>query len=280
MKLDPVYLRLDPLIGGHNYLTLVSNLVLLAGIFVLTSGIARAVAEETTTPTWIVICMILSGVILTVLFLLLTPQPTTTTFNISYRNQPLTLVHTSFLALVMALAFSGTAIVCLREFSSLTALTSRIGVAFIVAGCVSVVVLTVSTFFLNFGMFFNASSAVKFGNIVYNFTRPLSIVLLAIGMALPPAAAWLSNQNADRVIHRNIESLKPIHERLETAPIPDDATSRQRLTRMIVDINDKILRHGQEAVLQNESPRVLEQAETALLTQTRHTAYPHNTKDS
>jgi len=263
IKLDPIYLRIDSLIGSVNYATLISDLILLAGIFTLANGFTRAISGVTATPAWVVALGIAVGLFLVLLFFSLRPLPSTTTFNITYRAQPIATIYTCLLFSIIATIFSGIAFICIREIGSLQSPIARVSATLIIFGCIAAVAMSASTYFMNFGALYGMVGAAKFGFVLYAISRPLTVILLAAGMALPLTATWVKHAREDRAFSISINQLRAAHQRTGQELL-SHGTPRARLYEIVVDVHDGIVRHGETVILANTPRTALDRAEKLL----------------
>lgn len=264
-NIDSLYLTVDSWLGGRNWLDLLANLLLVAGVYFLSRTVLRAVNGPKFSSRLLRIGLLAVLAMITVLFVLIEAPSSSTTFMAEYGAQiPAALysmVQFSYVGLVMM----ATAGACIRHRSSMTTPGFRVGLTIIAAGCFSTIALVFLILALD-ALNLLGSPMLGVVGVLYSPVYVLSVALLCIGFATAPLSRLAQRIITRRRIRVSIKELGEILARRNgAAPTTFAVESREaQLHRLAVSLRDAVIARPDEALLPGDLT-VLERAERLLL---------------
>lgn len=249
LNLDAVYFAVDRLLGGTNAALPVSDALLVVGVYFLARAILVGVdpsrAAAMTRPY--AVALIATVVVMGVLFSMIDRGPTTGDFMQTHGAQPAASAYSAieymFIGSVMVL----TSVNCLRAFRRMPALANRIG--FFILGVGAGLGVLLSALILSFDFSHVFAPQLDLGRrlgALYGILYSGAIVLMAVGLVLPPIGRWVSETGRNRRARELRAALVPLWQRASAADYaaqaPARATDVERLRRTFIETQDALLR--------------------------------------
>ncbi len=263
-NVDPLYRWLDPLLGGRNVVTVVSDCLMVAGTSTLTWGVAKAVgAARRWLRTAIVVTCAVVTVVVVVAFVLLDRPPTTTTFLLVTGDQPAAAVYAIAQTVYLGTALGATGLICVLRVREARSTTDLVGLWVLVLGGVLGVVRMVVVVVMDLAHVLGRIDVTHRLALPYDVTTPGAVLCVASGMLLLVIGHRTSRRRRGRRLEAALDALAPLHDRVGTDnayPATEDPATR--LSRRIVEINDGVRRARRP--LTADERAVLAAAETAL----------------
>ena len=270
-NVDPLYRWLDPLLGGRNIVTVVSDCLLVAGTSTLLWGVAKAVgAAWPWLRTTIVVVFAVVVVVVATAFVVLDEPSTTTTFMLVAGDQPAAAVYSIAQTVYLGVALAATGVICVLRLREARTAVDLVGLWLLVLGGVFGVVRMVTVTVMDVAHVVGRIDVTRALSLPYDVTTPGAVLCAASGMLLLVIGHQLSRRRRARRVDAALARLTPLHERIGTDnayPATEDPATR--LSRTIVEINDGARRSRQ--VLDGEDRAALAAAESALADAGRRT---------
>ncbi len=263
-NVDPLYLWLDPLFGGVNVVTVVSDCLMIAGTSTLLWGVAKAVGAA---GPWlrnaIVVSCIVVGVVIVTAFVVLDKPATTTTFMLVAGTHPAAAVYSIAQTLYLGVALGATGIICVLHVREARTRTDLLGLWVLVVGGVFGVVRMVVVVVMDLAHVFGDVALTRTLSPPYDVTTPGAVICVASGMLLLVIGHRVAQARRSRAVTTAIRALESLHARVGTDnEYPVSADPATRLSRLIVEINDGV--RSSRAALTDRERAVLARAEAAL----------------
>ena len=249
LNLDSVYFFVDGLAGASNLVLLLSDALLVFGVYFLARAILLGVdptrAAAMTRPFGI--ALFATVVAMMVLFSLIDRGPTTGDFMQTHGAQAAasgySAVEYLFIGSVMVL----TSVNCLRAFRRMPALANRIG--FFTLGVGAGLGVLLSILILAFDYTHVFAPQLDLGRRLgwlYGLLYSGGIVLMAAGLAFPPIGRQVAESRRNRTARRLRSQLQPLWQRSAAAQYaaetPARASDVERLRRTFIETQDALLR--------------------------------------
>jgi hypothetical protein len=243
--ITPLYRALDPLLGGRNVLTLLCDVLMVAGTSTLLWGVAKAVGAARRWMRNVVVasCSVVV-VVITLVFTTLDPVPTTTTFMLAVGGQAPAAVYSIAQTTYLGLALGATGVLCVLHVREARTGLDRVGLWALVVGGVLGVVRMVVVAVMDLAHVAGRLDVTHALSLPYDVTTPGAVLLVASGMLLLVVGhrVWQGRRSAALV--RALRRLEPVHARLGTDnEYPESDDPATRLSRLIVEVNDGARRH-------------------------------------
>jgi hypothetical protein len=263
-NVDPLYRWLDPLLGGSNLVTVVSDCLMVAGTSTLLWGVAKAVgAARPWMRNAIVVAFVVVVVVVVVAFAVLDKPATTTTFMLDAGSHPAATVYSIAQTVYLGVALGATGLICLLRLREARTTTDLVGLCVLVAGGVLGVVRMVVVVAMDLAHVFGRLDLTRSLALPYDVTTPGAVICVASGMLLLVVGHQVSRRRRSRRVDAALHRLAPLHDRIGTDnayPVSGDPATR--LSRLIVEINDGARRA--RAPLSADDQESLADAEAAL----------------
>ncbi|MGX5695113.1 DUF6545 domain-containing protein [Agromyces soli] len=275
LNIDAVYVELDRLAGGTNLVTLVADLALMTGVFLLGRGVMKA-ADEPPRPVRIAlsrVTYVTAAAATAGTFFVIDRDATTTNFMLDFGAQPAATVYSMTLFTYYAVVLAAMATVAIRQ-----ARVSRgILVAppiLLVIGCAFGIALTVDVILMDLAHFAGRPDLMAAAAMPYSMLYLLTFVFLCGGFASQPAARAFRARARARTTQTLIRELAPIwHAASAVHPgisqRPDaafDATDPEALLhRQVVEVRDAMIDTRVAFSISDADRQVLERAERHLV---------------
>uniref|UniRef100_A0A942YCX3 Uncharacterized protein n=1 Tax=Neobacillus citreus TaxID=2833578 RepID=A0A942YCX3_9BACI len=263
-NVDPLYRVLDPLLGGFNLVTLLSDCLMVAGTSTLLWGVAKAVgASSPRLRNAIVVACAIVGVVVVVAFTVLDKPPTTTTFMLDAGDHAAAAVYSIAQTLFLGLALGATGLICVLRLREARTTTDLVGLWLLVLGgalgLVRMVVVVVMDL-AHVGGHIDVTRALA---LPYDVTTPGAVLCVSSGMLLLVVGHQVWRARRTRRVTEAIRRLEPLHARIGIDNgYPTSTDPDTRLSRLIVEINDGV--RTSRSGLDDHERAVLAEAEDAL----------------
>lgn len=263
-NVDPLYRWLDPLLGGFNVVTVVSDCLMVAGTSTLLWGVAKAVgAARPWLRNAIVVSFAAVVIVVVVAFTVLDKPATTTTFMLDAGSHPAATVYSTAQTLYLGVALGATGFICVLRLREARTTTDLVGLWVLVLGGVLGVVRMVVVVVMDLAHVLGDLDRMRSLALPYDVTTPGAVICVSTGMLLLVVGHRVSRRRRSRRVDAALRRLAPLHERIgadNAYPSTDDPATR--LSRAIVEVNDGLRRS--RASLTDAERAVLAEAEAAL----------------
>lgn len=263
-NVDPLYRWLDPLFGGFNLVTLISDCLMVAGTSTLLWGVAKAVgAARPWLRNAIVVSFVVVVVVIVVAFTVLDKPATTTTFMLAAGHHPAATVYALAQTVYLGVALGATGLICVLRLREARTTTDLVGLWVLVLGGVLGVVRMVVVVVMDLAHALGDLHVTRTLSPAYDVTTPGAVICVSSGMLLLVIGHQVSRRRRSRRVEVALRRLEPLHDRvgIDNA-YPESGDPATRLSRVIVEINDGARRARRPL---SEAERVaLSEAESAL----------------
>ncbi|MGG7308019.1 hypothetical protein ACQXVK_12610 [Curtobacterium sp. AB451] len=265
-NVDPLYLWLDPLFGGFNVVTVVSDCLMVAGTSTLLWGVAKAVgAARPWLRNAIVVTCAVVVVVVIVAFTVLDKPATTTTFMLDAGSHPAATVYSIAQTVYLGVALGATGLISIVHLGEARTTTDLVGLWVLVLGGLLGVVRMVVVVVMDLAHVLGDLGVTRSLALPYDVTTPGAVICVSSGMLLLVIGHQVSRRRRWRRVESALRTLTPLHARIGTDnAYPDSGDPATRLSRLIVEINDGARRARQQ--LSDTERRALADAEAALET--------------
>lgn len=239
-NVDPLYRWLDPLLGGFNVVTVISDCLMVAGTSTLLWGVAKAVgAERPWLRNAIVVTCAVVVVVVVVAFTVLDKPPTTTTFMLDAGQHPAATVYSIAQTVYLGVALGATGLICVLRLREARTTTDLVGLWVLVLGGVLGVVRMVVVVVMDLAHVSGDLDTTHALALPYDVTTPGAVICVSSGMLLLVIGHQVSRRRRSRRVEVALHRLAPLHERvgIDNA-YPESVDPATRLSRLIVEIND------------------------------------------
>lgn len=263
-NVDPLYRWLDPLFGGFNVVTVVSDCLMVAGTSTLLWGVAKAVgAARPWLRNAIVVTCAVVVVVVIVAFTVLDKPATTTTFMLDAGSHPAATVYSIAQTVYLGVALGAAGLICVLHLREARTTTDLVGLWVLVLGGVLGVVRMVVVVVMDLAHVLGDLGLTRALALPYDVTTPGAVICVSSGMLLLVIGHQVSRRRRSRRVETALRALTPLHARIGTDnAYPDSGDPATRLSRLIVEINDGARRARQS--LSESEQRALADAEAAL----------------
>jgi hypothetical protein len=211
LNIDPVYVALDTAAGSSNVVTLIADLALMTGVFLLGRGVMKA-ADDPPRAVRIALSRVAFGVAVagaTIAFLLIERGATTTNFMLDLGAQPATaiysMIHFTYYAVVLA-AMAAVASAQIRVSHGILALPP----ALLVVGCGLGIALTVDVICMDLAHVAGNGDLMSAAAVLYGPLYLLTFLLLCSGFAGQPFARAVRARKRERTTRALAARLSPV----------------------------------------------------------------------
>ncbi|GAA3337389.1 hypothetical protein GCM10017714_04200 [Curtobacterium pusillum] len=263
-NVDPLYLWLDPLFGGFNVVTVVSDCLMVAGTSTLLWGVAKAVgAARPWLRNAIVVTCAVVVVVVVVAFAVLDKPATTTTFMLDAGHHPAATVYSIAQTVYLGVALGATGLLCTLHLGEARTTTDLVGLWVLVLGGALGVVRMVVVVVMDLAHVFGELGLTNALTLPYDVTTPGAVICVSSGMLLLVIGHQVSRRRRSHRVEVALRRLEPLHRRIGVDNgYPDSGDPATRLSRLIVEINDGARRA--RAALSEAERQALVDAEAAL----------------
>jgi hypothetical protein len=282
LNVDPIYLAGDRVLGGHNLLDLLANILMVVGIYFLSQAILRA-AELSDGPVHrdrrglLLLGLVAAGLVLA--FLYVEAPVSSTRFMLDYGDQLAAALYSAIQFVYIGVVVGVTGYVCFRFRRRMAASYFRVAFTLIGIGCFLALVVVFSVLGMDLAHLLGDQSTMLQLAAIYDTSFVGAMSFLCAGLALPPVARRIVQRTQHKTQAGLLEDLTSTWEKatatrkdgrlgLPAGVIERGDPETRRLHRMLVEIEDALLMDPAAANLLNE-------ADFQTLTRTEHYLASH-----
>ncbi|MGO4186817.1 hypothetical protein [Pseudarthrobacter sp. TAF60_1] len=254
LNVDRIYIAGDHLLGSRNLLDLIANIFMVVGIYFLSRAVLRAADVSETVDIHNRAGLMVLGIVvgtLVVSFGLVDAPRTSTSFMKDYGSQGPAAVYSSVQFLYIGVVVAVTGLTCFRFRGEMARPYFRVAFVFIGLGCALAVVVVLAVLGMNVLHLTGELEVMTRLSYVYDAALVGAMVLLCVGLALPPVARRLQRRADTRAAAVLVERLFGVWDRItsERSEVRLDLAQPQtdrhgapkrRLHRMLVEIQDAL----------------------------------------
>ena len=209
-NIDGVYLWMAENLPWPNVLDLVSNILLIVGVYYLSRAIARGargVGEAATTRGEQQIRRAAAATIavMAVSFTFIEDPEPSTTFMLEYGGQPAAGLYSGIQYLYIFAVMTGTLVTCVRNVPQMRRMRFRAGFRIIGFGAGAAILLSAAVIVMDVAHVVGAEPLMRAVGMVYDVLSPVAVLLLSAGLAVPPLGRVLSELN----LRRSVSAIEP-----------------------------------------------------------------------
>ncbi|MEO3931379.1 hypothetical protein WMO79_01005 [Micrococcaceae bacterium Sec7.4] len=242
-----VYFAVDPLIGGVNVAKLALNSFMIVGLWYLRAAVLAAVSPHTDRrPDWLRTLPLTVSLTLQALFFVLAGfAPTEIIWGKEDHNPVFAVLFSLVMLFFIAWSSGQITWTCFRYVPRMRK-SFRIGFSMVGLGTLlSVFVISVMIFFSINDVTSWVPRDSPLANLPFHELEMIVVVLVGVGLTIPPVAGHIDRRRAPARLTRTIEKVQQIRGRVlaehptdRMLKVNEDATPQERLHRMIVEIWD------------------------------------------
>ena len=292
-NIDDVYLWAGELLPWPNVLDLVSNVLLVVGVYFLSRAIVQGAAAfdepRGRGRRWTLGAALIAVAVMLVSFSLIDAPASSTRFMLDYGDQLAAGVYSGIQYAYIFAVMAGTVVTCIRNVPHMRRLRFRIGFRLIGIGCGAGLLLCSSVIAMDIAHVAGADAVVRGLGPIYDVSYLLTVALLVAGLAVPPLVRVMKQISVRRQIQAVEPGLKSLWLRtVATAPAvslvgttaqsvkqAQEQSTRDAsdtIHRLVIEIHDWLDANGgssAEEELSAPERALLEQAEALCLKQGR-----------
>lgn len=189
-NIDHIYLWAGGFLPWRNFLDLVSNVLLIAGVYFLSRAIVQgaAVFEEAQGRgrRWTLGAALIAVAVMLVSFPLIDAPVSSTRFMLDYGDQLAAGVYSGIQYAYIFAVMAGTLITCIRNVPHMRRIRFRVGFRLIGAGCGAGLLLCSSVITMDIAHVVGGDAVVRGLSPIYDVSYLLTVGLLVAGLAIPP----------------------------------------------------------------------------------------------
>lgn len=275
LNIDAVYVAVDRLFGGTNTVTLLADLLLMAGIFFLGRGVARAaeykprVVRIALGPA--ILSVALFGVVAA--FALIDQGQTTTSFMLDLGAQPAAAAYSIIQFVYVGIVMTAMAVVAARQMAQSAGL-QRVPSTLLLIGSLSGVALSVTVVCMDVAHVAGNLGLMSAVSVVYGPLFLATFIFLCMGLASQPAIRSALARFREGRTHEYVRQLTPTWQRanqIRPGMSQNDIaafrveSSETQLHRQVVEIRDAVIDPRLPFELNEHERALIDDAEAHLL---------------
>lgn len=206
MNIDQVYLWVNAQLPWANALDLVANLLLITGIYYLSSAITqgaiRVAALRERGTIWMRGAAQATAALMVASFALIDDPEASTTFMRDYGDQVTAAAYSAVQYIYIFSVMSGTLITCLQNVPRMRQPRFRVGFSIIGAGCFSALALCAAVIAMDVANVVGALGFLATVGPIYDVLYLMTVLLLCVGLAIPPVGRLLTSLSLRRQLAR------------------------------------------------------------------------------
>ncbi|MFJ6454009.1 hypothetical protein [Paenarthrobacter sp. NPDC091669] len=254
LNIDQVYLGFDSVLGGRNFVDLVSNISMVVGIYFLSIAIIRAAKPEETverrdTAGLVLLAAVIVG--LAASFSAIVSQGSSTRFMVDYGHQWPAALYSSIQFVYIGWVVCVTGVTCFRFRGDMLRPYFRAAFTCIGVGCSFAVLLVLLVLVMDVLHLQGRLDAMHAVSPIYDVAVVAAMAFLCVGLAIPPVARRILRRKQSATEAELVSDLteiwdKTTKKRQNLRLVRDtEMISRndqaQRLHRMLVEVQDALL---------------------------------------
>lgn len=208
-NIDQVYLWANNRIPWANTLDLVSNLLLITGIYYLsvaiTQGATRVAALRERGTVWMRRAAQSTAAVMVTSFVLIDGPEPSTTFMLDYGNQPAAGIYSAVQYAYIFSVMTGTLFTCIQNVPRMRRPRFRIGFSIIGAGCFAALLLCATVIAMDVANVAGAEGFLSSVSFLYDLLYLIAVLLLCTGLAIPPVGRLVTSL----ALRRQLTAIEP-----------------------------------------------------------------------
>ncbi|MEV4954165.1 hypothetical protein [Paenarthrobacter nitroguajacolicus] len=254
LNIDQVYLGMDSVLAGRNFVDLLANVSMVVGIYFLSRAIIRAATPDETIEKRDTLGLILLTVVIVGLaasFSAIFTEGSSTRFMVDYGDQWSAAVYSSIQFVYIGYVVSVTGVTCFRFRGNMSRPYFRTAFMFIGVGCsfsVLLVLLVLAMDILHLQGRLDAMPAVS---PIYDAAVIAAMAFFCVGLAMPPVARRVLRRRESVTEEELVSGLLKIWEKttkkrqdvrlVRGTEVTSEQDQAQKLHRMLVEVQDALL---------------------------------------
>lgn len=270
MSDDDLYLLVDGWFGARDIVHLLSAIMLMAGVYFLARGLAKARVKQRARDRGELILLGAAVAVTTISFFRVPHKGgTTLDFMITYGERYAAATYSSAQYIYIAIVLVAMAVIAIQTLRATDVRRERAAAIFMFIGALFGIALSVDIVFMNITHVLHMNDLMYIGQTLYGPLNVAAIGFLVIGLASAPIIRWVSQRRWDRLTAEYLADVTPLWEeattvrpslRLEKRTTSDEL----RLHRRIVEIRDAAIDRRNAFSLDDEQRTLLDGAESHL----------------
>ncbi|ASN19923.1 hypothetical protein [Arthrobacter sp. YN] len=254
LNIDQVYVGIDSLLGGRNFVDLVANVSMVVGIYFLARAIIRAATPDETVEKRDSAGMILLAAVIVGLaasFSVIVTQGSSTRFMVDYGDQWPAALYSSIQFVYIGYVVGVTGTTCFRFRGDMRRPYFRIAFTSIGVGCCFAVLLVLLVLVMDVLHLQGRLDTMRAVSPIYDAAVVAAMTFLCVGLAIPPVARRVLRRRESVTEEELVSGLTKIWERTTKkrvdvrlagdAEMISQQDRAQRLHRMLVEVQDALL---------------------------------------
>lgn len=254
LNIDQVYLGIDSVLGGRNFVDLLANVSMVVGIYFLSRAIIRAATPDETlekrdTPGLILLSVVIVG--LAASFSAIVTLGSSTRFMVDYGDQWSAAVYSSVQFIYIGYVVSVTGVTCFRFRGDMSRPYFRTAFTCIGVGCSLAVLLVLLVLVMDVLHLQGRLDAMRAVSPIYDAAVIAAMAFLCVGLAIPPVARRVLRRKESVTEEELVSGLSKIWEKttkkrqdvrlVRDTEVTSQQDQAQKLHRMLVEVQDALL---------------------------------------
>ena len=254
LNIDQVYLGVDSVLGGRNFVDLLANISMVVGIYFLSRAIIRAATPDETVEKrdsagMILLASVIAG--LTASFSAIVTQGSSTRFMVDYGDQWPAALYSSIQFVYIGYVVGVTGVTCFRFRGDMLRPYFRTAFTCIGVGCVFAVLLVILVLVMDILHLQGRLDAMRAISPIYDAAIVAAMTFLCVGLAIPPVARKVLRHKQSATEEELVKGLSKIWEKttkkrqdvrlVRGTEMISQQDPAQRLHRMLVEVQDALL---------------------------------------
>ncbi|MGR0161084.1 hypothetical protein [Paenarthrobacter nitroguajacolicus] len=254
LNIDQVYLGFDSVLGGRNFVDLLSNISMVVGIYFLSRAIIRAATPDETlekrdTAGMILLAALIVG--LAASFSAIVTQGSSALFMVDYGDQWPAALYSSIQFVYIGYVVSVTGVTCFRFRGDMLRPWFRTAFTLIGVGCSFAVLLVLLVLVMDVLHLQGRLDAMRAVSPIYDAAFVAAMTFLCVGLAIPPVARRILRRKQSSTEAELVSDLTKIWEKttkkrqnvrlVRDTEMLSHQDQAQRLHRMLVEVQDALL---------------------------------------
>ncbi|MDR6438762.1 hypothetical protein J2790_003929 [Paenarthrobacter nicotinovorans] len=254
LNIDQVYLGIDSVLGGRNFVDVLANVSMVVGIYFLSRAIIRAATPDETVEKRDTLGLILLTVVIVGLaasFSAIVTQGSSTRFMVDYGDQWSAAVYSSVQFVYIGYVVGVTGVTCFRFRGDMSRPYFRAAFTCIGVGCSFAVLLVLLVLVMDILHLQGRLDAMHAVSPIYDAAVVAAMFFLCLGLGIPPVARRVLRHRESVTEDELVSSLTKIWEKttkkrqdvrlVRGTEMFSQQDRAQRLHRMLVEVQDALL---------------------------------------
>ncbi len=254
LNIDQVYLGFDAVLGGRNFVDLLSNISMVVGIYFLSTAIIRAAKPDETVERRDTAGLVLLATVIVCLaasFSAVVTEGSSTRFMVDYGGQWPAALYSSIQFVYIGYVVSVAGVTCFRFRGDMLRPYFRMAFTSIGVGCSFAVLLVLLVLAMDVLHLHGRLDAMRAISPIYDAAVVAAMTFLCVGLAIPPVARRILRRNQSATEAELVSDLTKIWENttkkrqnvrlVRDTEMISHQDHAQRLHRMLVEVQDALL---------------------------------------